>query len=162
MIKLTRVDERFVHGQVAFAWTNTLGADCIFIVSDIVVEDKLRTTTLKLAAPAGVKFVVKSVKDAIELLNGEKTNKYKIFLIVDSTKDARELVENVASIRQINLGNMKMKEGKNFITNSIAVDKEDIENIKKMVELGAEVECRAVPTDKKVMALDAINRRDNI
>lgn len=156
MIKLTRVDERFVHGQVAFAWTNSLGADCIFVVSDAVASDKLRATSLKLAAPAGVKFVVKSVQEAIELLNGEKTNKYKIFLIVDNTKDALDLVEKVPDVRHINLGNMKMKEGRTFITNSIAVSEEDISNIKQMVALGAEVECRAVPTEKKVMALDVI------
>ena len=27
MVKLVRVDERLVHGQVAFAWTNSLAAD---------------------------------------------------------------------------------------------------------------------------------------
>ena len=32
MVKLVRVDERLVHGQVAFAWTNSLAADCIFVV----------------------------------------------------------------------------------------------------------------------------------
>ena len=64
MIKLVRLDERFIHGQVAFAWTNNLGADCIFIVNDEVASDKLRQTSLKLAAPAGVKFIVKNVEDA--------------------------------------------------------------------------------------------------
>ena len=35
---------------------------------------------------------------------------------------------------------------------SVSVTAEDVENIKGMIEHGAEVECRAVPTDKKVMA----------
>ena len=56
MIKITRVDERLVHGQVAFAWTNSLGADCILVVNDEAAADKIRATTLKLAAPAGIKF----------------------------------------------------------------------------------------------------------
>ena len=34
MVKLVRVDERLVHGQVAFAWTNSLAADCLFVVND--------------------------------------------------------------------------------------------------------------------------------
>lgn len=54
MIKITRVDERLVHGQVAFAWTNSLGADCILVVNDEAAADKIRATTLKLAAPAGI------------------------------------------------------------------------------------------------------------
>ena len=40
MIKLLRVDERLIHGQVAFAWTNSLKADCILIVNDAVAADK--------------------------------------------------------------------------------------------------------------------------
>ena len=66
MIKITRVDERLVHGQVAFAWTNSLGADCILVVNDEAAADKIRATTLKLA-PAGIKFSIKSVADAIAL-----------------------------------------------------------------------------------------------
>ena len=44
MIKITRVDERLVHGQVAFAWTNSLGADCILVVNDEAAADKIRPT----------------------------------------------------------------------------------------------------------------------
>ena len=95
MIKITRVDERLVHGQVAFAWTNSLGADCILVVNDEAAADKIRATTLKLAAPAGIKFSIKSVADAIVLLNGTKTDKYKVFVIVGNTDDALKLVENV-------------------------------------------------------------------
>lgn len=156
MIKLMRLDERFIHGQVAFAWTNNLGADCIFIVNDEVASDKLRLTSLKLAAPAGVKFVVKNVEDAKKALLGEKIKKYKIFLIVDNTKDALELAKTSPEIRQLNLGNMKMMEGRKSITNSLCISESDIENIRAMEELGVEVECRAVPTDKKIRALDLV------
>lgn len=107
MIKITRVDERLVHGQVAFAWTNSLGADCILVVNDEAAADKIRATTLKLAAPAGIKFSIKSVADAIVLLNGTKTDKYKVFVIVGNTDDALKLVEHVKGVDHINLGNMK-------------------------------------------------------
>lgn len=152
MIKLLRVDERLIHGQVAFAWTNSLKADCILIVNDAVAADKLRSTSLKMAAPASVKFVVKTLKDAIPLLNGTKTDKYKLFLIVDNTSDALELVKNVKDVDHVNLGNMKLTSERTMITPSLAVSEKEKEQIHEMVAAGAEVECRAVPTDKKVMA----------
>ena len=49
MFKLLRLDERLIHGQVAFAWTNSLSADCILVANDGVAKDKLRATSLKLA-----------------------------------------------------------------------------------------------------------------
>ena len=156
MIKLVRLDERFIHGQVAFAWTNNLGADCIFIVNDEVASDKLRQTSLKLAAPAGVKFIDKNVEEAKKALLSGKTKKYKIFLIVDNTRDVLELAKVSSEIKQLNLGNMRMMEGRKSITNSICISDEDIENIKELEKLGVEVECRAIPTDKKVRALDLV------
>ena len=107
MFKLLRLDERLIHGQVAFAWTNSLSADCILVANDGVAKDKLRATSLKLAAPAEVKFVVKSVEDAIKALNGHKTDKYKLFILVDNTKDALALVSAVEEVDHVNLGNMK-------------------------------------------------------
>lgn len=151
MIKMLRLDERLIHGQVASAWTNSLGADCIFVINDDVADNKLRMTSLKLAAPGGIKFVAKSVDDAIELLNGNKTDKYKLFLIVDNTADALRLVKEVKDVDHVNLGNMKVKEGAQGLTPSIAVTEADVENIREMLAAGAEVECRAVPTDKKIM-----------
>lgn len=42
MIQMIRVDYRLLHGQVAVSWTSALGADCILLVSDTVLNDKLR------------------------------------------------------------------------------------------------------------------------
>ena len=45
MIKLVRVDHRLLHGQVAFSWTNGVGANCILVASDTVVNDDLENDT---------------------------------------------------------------------------------------------------------------------
>ena len=39
MLKLLRVDHRLLHGQVAFSWTQNLGADCILIANDDVPQN---------------------------------------------------------------------------------------------------------------------------
>lgn len=54
MIILTRVDHRLLHGQVAFSWTQSIGADCILIANDDVPNNEIRKTTIKLAKPQGV------------------------------------------------------------------------------------------------------------
>lgn len=59
MIQMIRVDYRLLHGQVAVSWTSALGADCILLVSDTVLNDKLRLQALSLAKPEGCKVVVK-------------------------------------------------------------------------------------------------------
>ena len=84
MIKLLRVDHRLLHGQVAMAWTQSLDSDCILIANDAVVNDNIRKTTMKLAKPNGVKLVMKNIEDSIAALNAGVTDKYKLFIVVES------------------------------------------------------------------------------
>ncbi len=76
MLTLLRVDHRLIHGQVAMIWTQELATNCILVASDAVVKDDLRKTTLKLARPAGVKLVIKSIDDSIGALVSGVTDKY--------------------------------------------------------------------------------------
>ena len=86
MIKLLRVDHRLLHGQVAMTWTQELDTNCILIACDAVVKDDVRKTTLKLARPAGVKLVIKSVDDSIEALRSGVTDKYRLSLSLKASK----------------------------------------------------------------------------
>lgn len=84
MIKLVRVDHRLLHGQVAMAWTQSLDVDCMLIANDAIMKDEIRKTTLKLAKPNGVKLVMKNIEDSITALNSGVTDKYKLFIVVES------------------------------------------------------------------------------
>ena len=156
MIKLLRVDHRLLHGQVAFSWTNALGTDCILIANDSVPTDDIRKTTLKLSKPNGVKLVIKTVDDAIAAVNSGVTDKYKLFIIVESIHDAKRMVEGCASIRQVNLGGSKKTRDKKAISKFTFATEQDVADIRAMVQAGAEVELRQVPSDGKIRAQDVI------
>lgn len=81
MIKLFRIDHRLLHGQVAFSWTKSIGADCILVADDEATTNSLKMTTLRLAKPQGVKLVVKSIDDSIKALQSGVTDKYKLFIV---------------------------------------------------------------------------------
>jgi fructoselysine and glucoselysine-specific PTS system IIB component len=145
MIKLLRVDHRLLHGQVAFAWTGYLDADCILIANDDVVADDLKKTTMKLARPNGVKLVIKSIDDSIAAINEGKTDKYKLFIVVDSVKDAARLGKSVAEITKINIGGLMPKKDSRFITRNINFTPEDEAMLKELIEKGVQIELRTVP-----------------
>ena len=93
MIKLTRVDYRLIHGQVAMSWTHALDVDCILLASDAVAKDDMRKAALRLARPDGVKLVIKDVDAAIEALNSGVTDKYSLFIIAETIEDAYRLAK---------------------------------------------------------------------
>ena len=156
MVLMTRVDCRLLHGQTAVSWTSGLGADCILIANDAVVKDDLRKTTMKLAKPSGTKLVIKNIEDSITALNSGVTDKYKLFIVVESIADAAKLSLAVPAVDKVNLGLVKAKDGTRNISKSINVLPEEEMLIRKMVEAGIEVEIRQVPNDKKVNAVSVL------
>jgi len=150
MIKLFRVDHRLLHGQVAFSWSNSLGADAILIANDEVANDEIRMATIRLAKPAGMKLVIKSINDAAKAINSGSTDSYKLMIIVESIKDAARLYDLVDEIEILNLGGIK--KDKNTIELGIAVHvtQEEIEILKQLLSSGLKIEVRQVPDDRKV------------
>ncbi|EMF0059975.1 PTS sugar transporter [Enterococcus hirae 57-03-H11] len=156
MIILTRVDHRLLHGQVAFSWTQSIGADCILIANDDVPNNEIRKTTIKLAKPQGVKLVIKSIEDSIAALQSGVTDKYKLFIVVESVKDAYQLAKACPQIKQINLGGIKSKEGTRSLGKAVNVLPEEEKLLEQMIANGIEVEIRQVPADKKIAAKEVL------
>lgn len=156
MIKLLRVDHRLLHGQVAFSWTQFLGVDCILISNDSLMTDELRKTTIKLAKPQGVKVVMKNIEDSINAINSGVTDKYKLFVVVESIEDAEKLIKGTDKLKVLNLGGIKAREGTRNISKAINVTPQEEETLKELINLGVEVEIRQIPNDQKIMAKSVI------
>ena len=45
MIKAIRIDERLIHGQVAVAWSTTLGVDSILVANDKAASDEIEVVS---------------------------------------------------------------------------------------------------------------------
>ena len=151
MIKLTRIDDRLLHGQVSFTWTPTVSADCVVVANDKVAADEFMKMTLNLAKPASAKLLIKSLADTIIFLNDPRSQTMKILVLINSVKDAAVLANGVKEIQSINFGGLRTKEGSRLISKAIAVTDEDIEIAKELLAKGIELEVRQVPTDKKVL-----------
>ena len=106
---------------------------------------------MKLAKPNGVKLVMKNIEDSIAALNAGVTDKYKLFIVVESIEDAYRLAKGHAGIRSINLGGCKPKEDiVKTIYKTIPVTARDEEMLKELLNDGIEIEIRQVPGEQKV------------
>lgn len=149
MIQLIRVDYRLLHGQVAIAWTAAVGADCLLIVSDTVKNDSLRLNALKLAKPAGVKVVVKSLEDSITALKSGVTDKYKLFIICETIEIAKKIME-VTGINKLNIGNTPYRENTKQYGKSANLTTEEVNMLKDMTAKGMDIYIQMVPIEKSI------------
>ena len=82
MIKLVRVDHRLLHGQVAFSWTNGVGANCILVASDTVVNATESNTTTQISKQVFLEDEAKAILK--ELMN--RGVECEIRALVDDSK----------------------------------------------------------------------------
>lgn len=150
MIKLLRVDDRLIHGQVAVSWTSFLGADTIVVANDKAIDDKMMQMAFNMAKPPQVILSIKSLKGAVAVINNPKHEERSMFVVTASAEDALYLTENCSSIANVCLGGMRQAPGKKMIERQIYLDDADIQAVKKIHELGRNVYLQAVPTEKKL------------
>lgn len=152
MVELLRVDDRLLHGQVAYAWSKSLPLDLIVIANDKASQNPAQKNVFALAKPAGIKLVISTVAKTIDFLNSEKASAYSTLVLVDSVADARALAESVHGIAAVNLGGVREHEGAKRYTNAVCLDDRDLNDISALLESGIDVFAQQVPADTKVSA----------
>ncbi|EUJ41391.1 mannose/fructose/sorbose PTS transporter subunit IIB [Brochothrix campestris] len=150
IIKLARIDDRLIHGQVATVWTKETGVNRIIVVSDEVAADTVRKTLLTQVAPPGVKAHVVDVAKASRVYNNAKYATDKVMFLFTNPTDVLRVIEDGIDITSVNIGGMAYHEGKQMVTNAISVDETDIKAFNALNDKGIELEARKVAADSKV------------
>lgn len=157
-IRLLRIDDRLIHGQVATTWAKSTGISRIIVVSDQVAENPLQNLLLKQAAPPEIKAHVISVSKLTEIASHPLLNDVKVMLLFTNPADVMESYKNGIKFDQVNIGGMKFTEGKQMVTHFVSVDQEDIDAFQYLYEQGIELEIRKVPGDRKQLVMDVLKK----
>ena len=159
MILLCRVDDRLLHGQVAFAWSNKIQSNMIVIPNDEAATNQMKKMTLTLAKPPGRELIIKSRDEAIKDLNNPNLAKKKIFVVVESLQDALYVAERCEEMKLLNLGGIRQAADKHKvqISKQIFLDDADVACINKLAEIGVEIFEQIAPTDKKMELKEILN-----
>lgn len=149
MIKLVRIDHRLLHGQVVFSWTKSLGASRIIVVDDETAKDEMKKVSLNLSKPVGVTLNIFSIKDILARMSKVEQLKENIMIVFRGTKEALEFCKDYPNIKEINYGGIANKENSKQYSNAIFLNEEELEETKKLKELGINLYMQQVPTSKR-------------
>lgn len=153
-----RIDDRLIHGQVAAFWCNTLNAQRIMVANDIVANDELQKSVLRMVAPPGVATSIITKDRAAENINAGKYDAERVMLILKNPRDALDLINLGVEIKIINVGNMAHHDNTVQIKRSINVTQEDIENFKKLNDDGVKLTSIMVPDEPATNLMDYIEK----
>ena len=81
MIKMLRIDDRLLHGQVVFMWTKQLNIKGIIVANDELVTDPIQSLAMKLAVPEHLKLLIKTIDEAAKLINDPRAAGMNILVV---------------------------------------------------------------------------------
>ncbi|CAM2823959.1 sugar phosphotransferase system (PTS), mannose/fructose family, IIB component [Streptococcus acidominimus] len=156
MITQIRVDDRLIHGQVAVVWTKELNAPLLVVANDEAAANEITQMTLKMAVPNGMKLLIRSVEDAIAVFNDPRAQDKRIFVIVNTIRDATEIAKKVSSVETVNVANVGRFDksdpaSKVKLASSLLLNPDELEAAKELVSLShVEAYNQVLPTNTKV------------
>jgi|SRR5690625_366118 len=146
-IVVARIDERLIHGQVAYSWSVAYRVTQIIVVDDEVANDPTQVMLLEMAVPAGKKHAILTVDDAVNYIQKQPETE-RIFVVVKKPDIYLELIEKGIKIPSINVGGMYYKKGKKEIGKTVYIDEDDKKVFLEIMEKGVPCEIRTSPNDK--------------
>lgn len=156
MITQIRVDDRLIHGQVAVVWTKELNAPLLVVANDEAAKNEITQMTLKMAVPNGMKLLIRSVEESIALFKDPRAADKRIFVIVNSVKDACTIAKNITDLEAVNVANVGRFDKsdpatKVKLTSSLLLNPEELEAAKELASLpDLDVFNQVLPSNTKV------------
>ncbi len=148
-IKLFRIDDRLVHGQVMTAWSKVTSAQRIIIVDNEVIKDDFVCLVMKQAVPKSIVLEIYNLEDGIARLQAINDNLATIVLM-KLPRIALELAKAGVAIPSLNVGGMGANANRKKLYKNISATQEEIAQLKELAALGTNVEFRILPEDKMV------------
>jgi D-glucosaminate PTS system EIIB component len=149
-LRLVRVDDRLIHGQVVAVWLRAVGADRIAIVDDKVAADAFLVDVLSLAAPPRVPVEVWDVASGADRVRELVGSRDHVFVLVKTPLTALALLRAGVPIPVLNLGGMGAGPGRRPLYRTISASEEERAALREIAALGTDVEVRIVPDDRPV------------
>ncbi len=155
-INVARIDDRLIHGQVITTWVKNYDIEQVLVINDKVAGDKVQQSVLTMSAPPGLKVLVFGVQQFIEILKKTPIKKRTMLLFTNSI-DVNALVEGGLSLEKVNVGGMRMQDGRHQLSRAVSVTPEEEQAFKNIIAKNIPVEVQMVPKDPIVYLQSLLN-----
>lgn len=159
MLKVVRLDERLVHGQVVNNWCSSEGITEIIVIDKNVVKDEIRKTFIEMAVPEGINILFCNVDEAIEIYE-EESEYENLMMIFSNPFEILEFLEKGGKFNKVNIGGLPYKYGKKRISTAVYVNESEIEAFKKIAAKNVALDVRMLPSDKSVNILALLQSKE--
>ncbi len=157
-LRLVRVDDRLVHGQVIAVWLRALGAAVIIVVDDATAADEFLRDVVAHAAPPGVEVEVHDTGAAVPRLKELTESPTPTLVLMKSPRTALRLRADGVEFPVVNIGGIGAGPGRRRVYKTIFASPEEMDVMRQLESLGTRVEFQIV-ADSRPVPLGSVTGR---
>jgi PTS system mannose-specific IIB component len=149
-LRLVRIDDRLIHGQVVAVWLRAREAKRIVIVDDATARDEYLAEILTLAAPQGVPVEVLGLIEGAARCLDLASSPEQVIVLVRTPRTVLALRQAGVPIEVVDLGGLGAGPGRRRLHKTISVSPDELGELRELEKLGTRVEVQIVADDRPI------------
>lgn len=148
-IRLVRVDERLIHGQIIAGWLPHLNVSGILLVSSRIAADPVERVMIEsLATSSGIRVTIETPPGFRDKYRDGAYDAEDWILIFPSLQEVKRVFDLGVVLGEISIGNIHFCESRSRLTDTVYLGNDEIDIVKFLKSCGASVSIKCMPTDR--------------
>ena len=146
-VKLARIDDRLIHGQVILGWVPAVKPDRIVVANDRVAGSDWERKFYSSCVPPEVNVSFASVADAARQIAGDLYQNEQIIVLLESAQDTLRLMAAGIDLKEVNVGGLHYREGSVELLPFVFLVHEERNALRELVKRGVTLSAQDVPSN---------------
>ena len=145
-IRLCRIDDRLIHGQVVLGWARSLGIQDIVLVDDDVAASPWEQDLYRMAVPPEVRVEFMRVAEARVRLREWEEGAVAVLILTGKVDAMADLLAGAdRAPTDVNLGGIHYRAGRTERLPYVYLSDEELLRLKDLTDAGVRVTAQDVP-----------------
>lgn len=144
-IRLCRIDDRLIHGQVVLGWARALGIGDIVLVDDEVAASAWEQDLYRMAVPPELQVEFVNTEQARLRLPEWQAGPMAVLILTGKIETMARLLADVPHPPAVNLGGIHHRDGRTERLPYVYLTDQELAELQRLRSAGVEVTAEDVP-----------------
>jgi len=149
-VKLYRIDDRLIHGQVVVGWGQPLNIGFVVLVDDNVACCDWEQDLYRMGVPPEMEIVFADVPTAVRDHEKYLTDSRRGIVVTPDIDTMRRLVEGAGTIKYVNVGGIHHRAGRTPRLRYVFLTADEANQLARLSDAGVQVTAQDVPNARQV------------
>jgi len=146
-VKLARIDDRLIHGQVILGWVPAVKPDRIVVANDRVAGSDWERKFYSSCVPPEVNVSFATVAEAARQISADLYQTEQLIVLLESAQDTLAFIGSGIDLKEVNVGGLHYREGSVELLPFVFLVHEERNALRELVKRGVTLSAQDVPSN---------------